>query len=207
MVEDENGEKETQQTIDFKGLNKFERFGLVAGIIGLIADIISLSTLVIVSQNSQVSLSPNIQLSSFIIWLITFFGISYTVFIASYYTHRITIGKYEERIKRASKRNLIHSSVNSYKRKERMHKGVETITYLIGIPLYFLHFILLYYIVRENIIVMDSVTLKRFLGETNTTNALFRFGGAIALLGVAVSVGMTLLMYISAETIHKAFKK
>ncbi|MET0626581.1 MAG: hypothetical protein ABW250_26840 [Pyrinomonadaceae bacterium] len=64
-----------------ESLTRFDWFGIISGVIGLIADVIAISSVLIMSQKGQdVSTA---------LWLISFVGIIYTTFVVSFYARRV----------------------------------------------------------------------------------------------------------------------
>jgi hypothetical protein len=91
--------------------------------------------------------------------------------------------------------------------RRAVQRGAATITYLIGIPLFLLHFLLLFYMIRENIVGIDPIHLERLMGESNTTDAIHSIGVSWVVFAPLVSVVMTMLMDGVSDTIYSALKK
>lgn len=184
-----------------EGLRKLEWFGLVSGLVGLIADGITLLTLFSNVQNSHISPTPNFNIISFNLWLITFFGISYTVLIASYYIRRILKRKYWQYRKRVS------ALAVSDKRRRATERAITAITSLVAMPLFLLHFLLLFYIIRGYIISLDAEQLNRLVGERDATSVIHLLGGAWVILSPLISYIITISLEQLADTIYTALKK
>jgi hypothetical protein len=178
--------EENHSSQGLKKLSGFEWFGLISGIVGLIADIISLSALGHFTQGEQ----ANFQVPLFLIGLISFFAISYTLFIFGYYLYRIKL-----------------SGDIEPGREWDVENGVKLLLFLIGILFYCLLFVFLFFIVRENIVAMDKQTLESFTWEVNYVSALWKIGMLIAIVGFVLSLTMPWLMNLCAKKLFDFFDK
>lgn len=177
-----------------KGLSKLEWFGLISGLVGLSADIITLSALFKHSQ-SQANISvPTVQLT-FSLWLLLFFGISYAVLIASFYARRILIKK---------RRMLVRRFPN--RRRGSVESGVLTITLLIGMPLFLFHFILLFHVISQNIGGLDPPLLKKLMSETDSASAIVSIGARWFILAPLLSFVMCGLMDSLAKVLYSSLR-
>jgi hypothetical protein len=184
-------------------LSRLEWFGLISGLIGLAADCVTLLALLRDVQNSHISLTPSLNITSFSLWLITFFGVAYTVLIFSYYTRRVLMRKYTLYRKR------VPISMYEIKQKKRKatRRAISAITTLVGVPLFLLHFLLLFYIVKEQIFSLDSEHLNRFIGERDATSAIQIIGAMWLIFSPIFAYVMTAVMEYLANTIYTALKK
>jgi hypothetical protein len=189
------------QTPEPGRLSKLEWFGLISGLIGLVADGITLLTLFSNVQNTHISLAPSFNVTSFNLWLISFFGVAYTVLIVSYYIRRILMRRYMRYRKRVSVSEV------SQKRREETKRAISVITALIGVPLFLLHFLLLFYIIREQIVGLDPEHLDRLMGERDATDAMQLIGGVWLFISPLIAYAMTMIMETFASSIYTALKK
>jgi hypothetical protein len=104
-------------------LSRFDWFGIISGIIGLIADVISLSTLFIVSKGNQDSQNQTNSGISFGVWIASFLMILYTILIASFYSRRLFAMKHKAK----------NINLDAY-RKGMIEKGARGFTYIFGFP-------------------------------------------------------------------------
>ena len=192
MAKDENGENETQRN-ESKGLSKFEWFGLVSGIVGLTADIFSLSSLF---RHSQLPDSGG-QSLTFTTWITVLLVILYTILILSFYIRRRMIQRLEENKKYRF----------DFEKKEHIENGIMIFTCLIGIPLLVLHSFFLYDIMRESLMALDVAQLKQLTGYSQIERVMFRYGFGFIIISPLFSWVLCILMERIANAIYSAIKK
>jgi|GEM_PF-3219133 len=118
-----------------KRLSKIDKFGISTGLIGLLADTISLSAL---SSASNVAGLPSSTTLAHVgnfqiplhIWLLVFVSMMYTIAIINFYTRRYF-----------HKRNLQNLQPLNLLEVRQIEKGTLTFTRLIGLPLLTCYFI------------------------------------------------------------------
>ena len=108
-------------------LSNIDRFGIVVGLIGLVADSITLGSLFTISKSTQNS--------PFYIWLLVLLGIVYTTLLLNFYARKYF---HRQRLK-----YMQEVSLTSYRRIE---KGTQYLTFLIGMPMIICYFILAFFI-------------------------------------------------------------
>ena len=116
-------------------LSKIDKFGISTGLIGLLADTISLSALSSASNvaglpsSTTLSDASNSQIPLHV-WLLVFVSIVYTIAIINFYTRRYF-----------HKRNLQDLQPLNLLEVRQIEKGALTFTKLIGLPLLTCYFI------------------------------------------------------------------
>lgn len=111
-----------------KLLTKLEAFFLVAGIIGLIADAVTLSSLFSVSKAMTTDSSQQATSSWIPVWLLSFFCIVYTSIALCFYIRRLLLRRHRKS----------HSSWDD----EKIDTGVMLATLVVVCPMLFTYFIL-----------------------------------------------------------------
>lgn len=111
-----------------KQLTKLEAFFLIAGIIGLIADAVTLSALFGISKTMPSDSSHTSPGSWVGVWLLSFFCIIYTSIAFSFYVRRLLLRRHRE-------------SYSAWD-DEKIDKGVMLGTLVIVFPMFFIYFIL-----------------------------------------------------------------
>lgn len=188
------------------GLSKFEKFGLISGVVGLVADVIGLAALIKFLPNFQVVSSDRQTFPFLILWLITFIGISYSVFIFNYYFLRTKLRQNEAKLNEAMQN--LSSDIFSFglEKENEIKKGIEIVTSLVTIPLYFLHFLILYYIFYNDYLVLLTTLLKDAPSNEVTLITGISLGLIIASFGVGISMLMTGYMNDLANKVYNAFE-
>jgi hypothetical protein len=102
---------EMTESSNLKKLTKFDWFGIASGIIGLIADAITIFSLK--PQNTSLS-----------IWIVSFLGIIYSILIASFYARRIFTSKHKNQTANLSSRQIL-----------KINDGAAALTVAVGMPL------------------------------------------------------------------------
>ena len=118
-----------------KRISKIDKFGIGTGLIGLLADTISLSAL---SSASNIAGLPSSTTLSNVsnsqiplhIWLLVFVSVVYTIATINFYTRRYF-----------HKRNLQNLQPLNSSEVKQIEKGTLTFTKLIGLPLLTCYFI------------------------------------------------------------------
>lgn len=100
-------------------LSSFDRFGLVSGIIGLLADVIALSTIFVQLQSSQ-----GVPQIGVVVWIVAALSIVYTTLVISIYARRFFTSK--------QRRPGYTVTVAGYATIER---GARAVTMAVGISL------------------------------------------------------------------------
>lgn len=104
-------------------LGSLEYFGLFSGIIGLLADAISLGMLSFGLGSQATGGAASSWIAA--VWVLLFMGIMYTVVIASFYARRLGALKHRQRLVRS------WSSAN----RDRVERGARFVSFLVGVPL------------------------------------------------------------------------
>lgn len=167
-------------------------FGLISGLIGLSADVITLAVFVRVikvSNEGTLALYP----TTFAFWIIILVVLSYTILILNFYTRRVLLNR-----QRRKQKHL------SYTKTESIDKGVLAITLLVGIPLLVLHLIVLFYMMSERLHQTSPNDLKIFFGSDSATRLVFRFGLRWFLLAPLLSFVICTGLHLIAGQIHSA---
>ena len=143
-----------------QGLNSIDKFGIVTGLIGLVADCVSLGSLFAISKSAQ---NP-----SFYIWLLVLLSIVYSIALVNFYARRY--------FRRRNLKNSLELSSASYRYIE---KGTQSVTYLIGLPILICYFILAFFV--DNNLFFDDISIFFHDIRLPITRGLF-YGGGFAWL-------------------------
>lgn len=180
----------------------FKTFGLISGtvscvltIIGLVADLITIS-----SQFNSANPAPAPQInffhvSSFSIWLFYLFFIAYTVLIFSYFIRR--------RLVKRRKRTSQHFS---YEKEQSLERGIFVLTSAIGLPLFIFHLILLLNIIQDKVNSLDSEQLQKTFGTTDATGVNFWHAAHWVLLDPLFSLLLCIVLTQLASVIYSALE-
>jgi uncharacterized membrane protein len=116
------------QSINEKELTRYDLFGIVTGIIGLIADAITLAALFKVSQDASDTSPQYLKSTTAFLWMFSFLCIVYTTLIAGFYIRRLFTA-----------RHRLASTEVQRKRTSIIYDGASALTYTIGMPLFLVY--------------------------------------------------------------------
>jgi len=171
-------------------LSGFEWFGLLSGIVGLIADTYALSSIFAGTQNIPLSSSQLTDRAPVHIWIIIFCSIVYTILILSFYVRRVFCIRH-----RREKGNLSSAGV------DRIEKGVFALTCILSITL-ILSFCVLGSLAFEDAVARDIAAS----GKAITSQSQRTFFGVTS--GVIMGLIMSFLaipIHFGAKALYAAF--
>ncbi len=108
-------------------LSNLDKFSIVTGIIGLLADCISLGGVFVISKRSQTA--------SFHIWILVLLTIIYSIALINFYSRSYF-----------HKRSLLEYQEAKTRKYRRIERGTQSITILIGFPLLICYFTLAFFV-------------------------------------------------------------
>ena len=157
-------------------LTRFDLFGIASGIIGLVADVITISSLFIASRKASET-SPESATTTFSIWVIAFLATLYSILIASFYARRIFAAKQKRKTNELSP-----------VQKKIIGRGGSALTFAMGTPI-------LVVFLSSAIL---SLTSKM---PQNREDAIFF---AMLVFGLPGSFGICLAVNYAAERMYRA---
>ncbi|MDQ3816364.1 MAG: hypothetical protein M3362_01580 [Acidobacteriota bacterium] len=92
------------------------------------------------------------------------------------------------------------------RRRGSVESGVLTITMLIGMPLFLFHFILLFYVITQNVGGLDPYLLKKLMSETDSASAVLSIGVRWFVIAPLLSFVMCGLMDSLAKVLYSSLR-
>jgi hypothetical protein len=113
--------------------------------------------------------------------------------IVSFYARGVLVSKHRRK-----------SNFLSYKKERSIDNGVFAFTALVGVPLFLLHLILLFYMMGERLHGTNAEHLERFFGSSDATRIVFNIGLRWFLLAPLITFAFCGFLHLIAEKIYLA---
>lgn len=174
-------------------LTKLEWFGLVSGVIGLVADVYSLSQIFTASKNTSSATTQGLLAINTQIWILVLLSIIYTVFIFAFFSRRIF-----------SLRHISADGVLSDENYGRIEAGAKSLTRILGMTL------LSAYTIAGFLALIDAESVRKAAAgndiwmKSPAEGLMMVFFGA-APVGLLFSYLVVDLLNVTARALYSAF--